>query len=95
MKNGFRNKVVTAVITGVVLGVVPGILWVHNVWGDDRYVLKREAVVAMIVVIDNALFEADQELTFATTDEEKAKFTARKAHYQRQKDALKEQLDDS
>ena len=95
MKNGIRNKVITAVITAVVVGMIPGSIWLHNAWGDDRYVLKREAVIAMIAAIDNALFEADQELTFAKTEEEKAKFEARVNYYDRQKEALTKQLDDS
>jgi len=92
MLNSFRNKVITAVIAVIVAGMIPGTVWVHNSYADNRYVLKEESIRSQILAIDHALFEADQELTFAVTDQNKAKFLARINYYQRQKEALNAKL---
>ncbi len=92
MSNGLRNKIITAVITVLIASAIPSSIYLHNAWGDDRYVMKADDIRDQIRMIDYALFEADQELSFAKTDEEKAKFQARKNFYLREKEALTQLL---
>ena len=84
----YRRQFMAAAITVSVGITFPLLLWMHNAYADARYVSHPEAILAEIRQIDNALFEADQEISFAVTIEEKAKFIAREAHYKRQKQAL-------
>ena len=84
----YRRQFMAAAITVSVGIAFPLMLWMHNAYADARYVSHPEAIRAEIRQLDNALFEADQEISFAVTIEEKAKFIARHAHYDRQKQAL-------
>lgn len=87
-----KNKVIGAVISVAIAGCVPSSVWIHNAYADARYVQQSDSLRARIQQIDNALFEIDQEIMFAPTDQERAKWQARKAYYERQKAALLEQL---
>ena len=93
--NSLRNKIITAVIAVMIAGTIPSSIWLHNAWGDDRYVLKIEDIRSQILAIDHALFETDQELLFAETDQDKAKWQARINYYLRQKEALTQRLSDT
>jgi len=70
------------------------ILLLHNAWGDARYELKADAIRQEIARIDTELTVIDQEIIFAESDQQKAKFVAIKAIYQREKEALREKLQD-
>ncbi len=93
--NGLRNKIITAVLTVLIASAIPSSIYLHNAWGDDRYVLKAEDIRAQIRAIDYALFEADQDLSFAETEKEVAKYKARVKYYEREKQALTELLGSS
>ncbi|KKK52192.1 hypothetical protein LCGC14_3107370 [marine sediment metagenome] len=92
MSNGLRNKIITAVITVLIASAIPSSIYLHNAWGDDRYVMKADDIRDQIRMIDYALFEADQDLSFAETEKEIAKYEARVKYYQREKEALAELL---
>ena len=85
-------------IVNTVGGIIGGsaifvILLLHNAWGDNRYELKADAIRQEIARIDTELTVIDQEIIFAESDQQKAKFVAIKAIYQREKEALREKLD--
>ncbi len=90
--NGLRNKIIAGVIAAVIAGSIPGSIYLHNAWGDDRYVMKADDIRDQIRMINYALFEADQDLSFAETEKEIAKYKARVKYYQREKEALAELL---
>ena len=92
MPNGLRNKIIAAVITVLIASAIPSSIYLHNAWGDDRYVMKADDIRDQIRMIDYALFEADQDLSFAETEKEIAKYEARVKYYQREKEALAELL---
>ena len=70
------------------------ILLLHNAWGDERYVLRAEAIRQEIARIDTQITVIDQEIIFAEGEREKAKFEAIKSIYEREKEALREKLQD-
>jgi len=83
------SKAMRGMISGSVgAAVIFVILLAHNSWGDDRYVLKEEAIREQIARIDIDLTIVDQEILYAETDKSKAKFKSIKAIYERQKSAL-------
>ena len=88
----YQRRIIGSLIAVVIAGAVPTSFYLHNSWGDDRYVQKTEDLRGAIQAIDDALFEVEQEISFAETDREKAKFVARKAYYKNRKEALKEEL---
>ena len=88
----YKGKIIGSIIALIVASAIPTSIYLHNAWGDDRYVQKVEDLRSDIQAIDDALFEVDQEISFAATDSEKAKFIARKAYYENRKEALKEKL---
>ena len=92
MPNGLRNKIITAVITVLIASAIPSSIYLHNAWGDDRYVMKADDIRDQIRMINYALFEADQDLSFAETEKEIAKYKARVKYYEREKEALAELL---
>ncbi|KKM27197.1 hypothetical protein LCGC14_1577150 [marine sediment metagenome] len=92
MPNGLRNKCIAAVLGVLIASTIPGSIYLHNAWGDDRYVMKADDIRDQIRMIDYALFEADQDLSFAETEKEKAKYEARVKYYQREKEALAQLL---
>jgi len=91
-KNGLRTIIIRAIVGVAVASMIPGTVWIHNSYADNRYVQQTESLRQQIQQIDNALFEIDQEILFATNGQDKAKWTARKQYYERQKAALLEQL---
>ena len=88
----YKGKIIGSVIALVIAGTFPASAYLHNAWGDDRYVEKAEELRSSIQAIDDALFEVNQEISFAESGKEKAKFIARKAYYENRKEALKEKL---
>ncbi len=88
----YKRAIVTTIVGLCIAGAVPSTKYMHNAWGDDRYVGHLQDLRDQIQAIDNALFEIDQEISFATDNTARSKWTARKNYYQRQKDALKERL---
>ena len=68
------------------------ILLLHNAWGDNRYELKADAIRQEIARIDTELTVLDQEIIFAESDKQKAKFVAIRAIYEREKETLREKL---
>jgi len=95
MANGLRNKILTAVFAVFIAGAIPGSIYLHNAWGDDRYVTKVDDIRDQIKAIDHSLFEIDQEISFSDTDKDRAKWEARKNYYLREKEALSQKLSDS
>ncbi len=90
-QSGKRN-IVRAIVGFLSSFAIMVILVLHNAWGDDRYVLKADAIKKEIKVIDRELGLLDQEILFSETEREKAKFIAMKAIYERDKEALREDL---
>jgi hypothetical protein len=88
----YKKAIITAVIGLLVVSAVPSTIYVHDAWGDERYVMKAQDLRDQINSIDHALFEIDQEISFADTDKDRAKWTARKNYYLREKRALEERL---
>lgn len=87
------KKVIIGAIIGLILtGSGTFTVFIHNAYADGRYVQKTDDLRQQIQHIDNALFEIDQEISFSATDQERAKWQARKAYYLRQKEALQEKL---
>lgn len=75
-------------------GILFVVLLLHNAWGDGRYQLREEAVRSEIARLDTELTVIDQEILFADNEREKQKFQAIKSIYQRQKETLREKLQD-
>lgn len=90
--NGATKKTIVRTITGG-LGAITVfiILLLHNAWGDDRYELKDDAIRKEIRRLDTQLTVVDQEIIFAESDRQKAKFEAIKAIYEREKQALRDE----
>ncbi len=88
----YKKVIITALIGIVLTGAGSSTIFIHNAYADNRYVQKTDDLRQQIQQIDNALFEIDQEISFASTDEAKRKWQARKAYYLRQKEAIKEKL---
>jgi low affinity Fe/Cu permease len=87
------KKTIVRTITGSMSAITVFIvLLLHNAWGDDRYELRSEAIEKEIRRIDTQLTIDDQEILFAESDKQKAKFIAIKAIHQREKEALREKL---
>ena len=87
-----KTMILSAIVGVMVTSSIPTVVWIHNAYADDRYVQKKEVLRMQIQNIDNALFEIDQEISFAPDVQVKAKYVARKEYYNRQKEALKEIL---
>jgi len=88
----YKKSIVGGIITVILATGIPTIVWFHNAYADDRYVQKKEDIRNQIQQIDHALFEIDQEISFATNPRDKAKYEARRAYYKRQKEALRLRL---
>ncbi len=88
----YKGKIIGSIIALVIASAFPTSVSLHNAWGDDRYVQKVEDLRSDIQAIDDALFEVNQEISFAENGKDKAKFIARKAYYENRKEALKEKL---
>ncbi len=88
----YKKTIISGIIALALAGSGTFTVFVHNAYADDRYVQKTDDLRQRIQNIDNALFEIDQEISFAITDQQRAKWTARKAYYKRLKDALVRKL---
>ena len=88
-----RKSLIRGITTIVGMFGLSIILMMHNTWGDSRYELKDEAIVKEIARIDTELTVLDQEIIFAETNQQKAKFVAIKAIFEREKEALARQLE--
>lgn len=87
-----RKMVITASSGALIPALIYFILISHEAWGDDRYVLKEEAVREQISRLDTDIGIADVEILHAVDDNEKAKFIAIKAIFVREKEALRDKL---
>ena len=90
--DSYKKVIITAVIGILLTGSGTFTVFIHNAYADGRYVQKTDNFRMQIQQIDNALFEIDQEISFAIDDRARRKWIARKAYYLRLKEALKEQL---
>lgn len=88
-----RKNLIRSITTVVSMFGVWIILIMHNTWGDERYVQKPDAIRQEISRIDTELTVIDQEILFAETDRQKAKFIAIRAIFEREKEALARQLE--
>lgn len=88
----YKRIIISAVIGIVLTGSGTFTVFIHNAYADGRYVQKTDNFRMQIQYIDNALFEIDQEISFAIDDRARRKWIARQAYYLRLKEALKEQL---
>jgi len=88
-----RQTIVRSITGSLSLIVVFVVLLLHNAWGDGRYELKADAILKEIHRLDTELTVIDQEIIFAESDKQKAKFIAIKAVYQREKEAWARKLD--
>ncbi len=88
----YKKSIIGAIIGLVLTGSGTFTVFIHNAYADGRYVQKVDDLRAQINQIDHALFEIDQEISFAETAKERAKWKARKDYYLREKEALKEKL---
>ena len=88
----YKRIIISAVIGIVLTGSGTFTVFIHNAYADGRYVQKTDNLRMQIQYIDNALFEIDQEISFAIDDRARRKWIARQAYYLRLKEALKEQL---
>jgi hypothetical protein len=88
-----KNAVPAAIVL-IVTALVPSILWLHNAYADDRYLLKEDSLRLQINQIDNKLFEISQEIIFAETEAEADKAQSMEGYYEREKEALQELLDE-
>ena len=90
----YQKHIIGTVIALAIATTVPSTIWVHNAYSDERYVLKEEQLRSEIRQVDNALFEINQEISFAREgSNDKAKFQARLAYYKNLKEELKEKLE--
>lgn len=90
-----KQAIIRAFVTSVASVAVFVVLLLHNAWGDERYELKHDAIRKEIRRIDTQLAIKDTEILFSESDREKEKLKAIKAVYERDKDALKAELDKS
>lgn len=88
----YKKSIIGGVISVLVVGFIPATLWLHNAYADERYQLKPDALRQQIGMIDAELFVIDQEISFADDDRTKAKFIARRAYFEREKQRLLELL---
>ena len=88
----YKGKIIGSIIALSVAGALPGVVLVHDVYADNRYVMKSEDLRSQIQAIDNALFEVSQEISFSDSDQDRRKYVARKEYYENLKEALKERL---
>ena len=70
--------------------VVFVVLLLHNAWGDERYVLKGDALTQAVAEIDLQIDIQETEILFAEPERVKEKHRAIKAKLKRAKEALKE-----
>ena len=88
----YKRVIIGAIIGVVLTGSGTFTVFIHNAYADGRYVQKTDNFRMQIQYIDNALFEIDQEISFAIDARDRRKWIARKAYYLRIKEALKQQL---
>lgn len=84
----YKKTLIGAVIGFVVVSVIPGTLWLHDSYADDRYVKHDQLTDRQIEQLDHKLFDIGQEILFAETEQQKAKWEANKEYYEREKAKL-------
>lgn len=85
-----KTRIWGAVASVIVPGIIFGTVLLHEVWGDERYVLKEEDRIAKIAEYDDQIAIKDTEILFAEDEREKEKLETIKRIYERRKEALKE-----
>ena len=88
----YKKTFITTLIGFAVPFLIFMSIFLHEAWGDNRYVQKEESIRQDIEDLDMQLTVVDQEIIFAMDEHQKDKFIAIKAIYQRKKDALREKL---
>ncbi len=88
----YRKKIINSFIGMAAAASVAMVIFLHNAWGDERYQLKADVIVAEIRRIDTELTVIDQEILYAETERQKRKFIAMKAIFEREKEALRAKL---
>ena len=91
----YKKTFITTLISFAVPFLIFMYILLHNAWGDDRYEKLGDAIRSEIQQIDNKLFDIGQEVIFATTDQEKLKWTASKEYYERLREAFQEELEET
>lgn len=92
MTTSIRKLVITASSGALIPTLIYFILISHQAWGDERYVLKEEAIIEQISRIDLELNLVDIEILYAETPKLKEKWRTVKAQYERDKEKRQEQL---
>ncbi len=90
----YKKTVITVAISFVVPFMIFMSIFLHEAWGDSRYVQTAEDIRNQISRLDTQLTVVDQEIIFAESERQKAKFIAIKAIYQREKQALRDKIED-
>ena len=92
MNGSLKKTLVNALIVSAGAGLLFIILLLHNAWGDNRYQRTEKAVLSQISSIDMQLSVIGIEILFAETNQDKEKFEAMKAIFDRKKVALQQEL---
>jgi len=88
MTSSVKKNVIRVAVSSLGAIIVFIALLLHNAWGDERYELREDAIQKEIRRLDTELTVIDQEIIFAESAQQKAKFLAIKAIYEREKGAL-------
>ena len=89
----YKKIVITAGISFFIPFLIFMSIFLHEAWGDNRYVQKEESIRQNIEALDMQLTIVDQEILFASDAREKDKFEAIKAIYKRKKEARRDLLE--
>jgi hypothetical protein len=90
----YKTQIIGSILGVIIAGGIPSMIWMHNAYADGRYVQQDDAIRQSIQRLDTMLTVMDQEILFAESDQQKAKFMAIKAIYVREREALKAELQD-
>ena len=88
----YKKTVITAGISFFIPFLIFMSIFLHNAWGDNRYVRTKEDIRQQISRIDMQLTVIDQEIIFAESERQKAKFIAIKALWQREKEVFEREF---
>ncbi len=88
----YKKAIITAIITLVVAGAFPTSIYLHNAWGDDRYVQHSQALLAEIKQINLQVADINIEIAFADTLKVKAKWEAKRRNHENRKQEIETEL---
>ena len=89
----YKKIVITAGISFFIPFLVFMSIFLHEAWGDNRYVQKEESIRQNIEALDMQLTIVDQEILFASDERQEAKFIVINAIYERKKQSLRDLLE--